>query len=452
MAARRNSFVPRTPDAGEPDPWSDIEHQILLNDAALSATRPPSRSLRAGGVVFASTIGNALGVTPAVIAVFGDFLVPIAAEFQWSRAAVSGALALVSVATALASPLAGRIADAIGARKTVLIGSAALAASIISLLLARPNAVLFYAQFGVIGVAGAVAGNMVYAKLLSEWFEARRGLWIGVAGGVGNGMGATFLPVLAALLLPVVGWRASFGAIGAVVLVGGWPIQYFLIKNAPVRGTTSALEHAVPAELEGVSASTALRSREFWLLATSLPIGGGCLVALFTTIVPLLTDRGFSLEIATGVIVACSLTAMVWEPTVGFLLDHTAKPRGLAPLYLVAAAALLIILTTTSPLMLIAGGVMLGLGLGAEGSALYFLLSRYFGRRAIGTISGVATGIWLGTGALATVLLNAVYDGGKSYRIAVLYILPLLVWNSAAVLFLGRYPFNARTDAPTPAG
>ena len=94
----------------------------------------------------------------------------------------------------------------------------------------------------------------------------------------------------------------------------------------------------------------------------------------------------------------------------------------------------------------------MGLGLGAEGSALYFLLSRYFGRRAIGTITGVATGILLGSGALATVLLNAVYDGGKSYRTAVLCILPLLAWNSAAVLFLGRYPFNSRTDAPAPAG
>jgi MFS family permease len=308
-----------------------------MSNAALSMAKvPAARSFQGGGVVFASTVGTALGVTPAVIAVFGDFLVPIAAEFQWSRARVSGALALVSVATALASPVAGRVADAIGARRTVLIGSVALAASIISLLWARPVPVLFYAQFAVIGVAGAVAGNMVYAKLISEWFEARRGLWIGVAGGVGNGMGATVLPVLAAILLPLVGWRGSFAAIGTVVLVLGVPIQYFLIQNAPARRTATADGHGLSAELEGVGANTALRSRDFWLLATSLPVGAGCLVALFTTLVPLLTDRGFSLGTATGVIVACSLTATVWEPTVGFLLDHTTRPRNLAPLYLLA--------------------------------------------------------------------------------------------------------------------
>jgi len=425
----------------------------MSTHAAVSlGSAPAARPMRAGGVIFASTMGNALGVTPAVIAVFGDFLVPISSEFHWTRAGVSGALALVSVATALVSPIAGRISDMIGARRTVLIGSMSLALAIISLFWARPTPALFYAQFAVIGAAGAVAGNMVYAKLLSEWFETRRGLWIGVAGGVGNGMGATFLPVLAGILLPIVGWRGSFAAIGGVVLCVGFPIQYFLIKNAPIRYASDGSINSASPMLEGLNAMTAFRSRTFWLLVTSLPIGAGCLVALFTTVVPLLMDRGFGIGIGTGVIVMCSVTATVWEPTVGFLLDHTTRPRNLGPLYLVAAIALVLILYATSPLLLMLGGVMLGLGLGAEASALFFLLSRYFGRRALGTISGVASAAMLGSGALATVLLNAAYDGGHSYRRAVLCIIPLLVWNAAAMLFLGRYPFNAETDAEAPAG
>jgi MFS family permease len=94
---------------------------------------------------------------------------------------------------------------------------------------------------------------------------------------------------------------------------------------------------------------------------------------------------------------------------------------------------------------------MMGLGLGAETSALYFLLSRYFGRVNLGTITGAATGVMLGSGALATILLNAAYDAHANYRLGVFCILPVLAWNAVAMLLLGRYPFNAETDARSPA-
>jgi hypothetical protein len=93
--------------------------------------------------------------------------------------------------------------------------------------------------------------------------------------------------------------------------------------------------------------------------------------------------------------------------------------------------------------LLAASAVMLAIGLGAESSALSFLLSRYFGRRALGAISGVAFGVMLGAGALTMVLLNAAYDAGLGYRVAVLCLIPVLIWNGAALLFLGPYPFNA---------
>ena len=105
-------------------------------------------------MVFAATVGNALGVTPTVTAVFGVFLVAIATEFGWSRAEVSGALAAVSVANMLASPIAGRIGDRWGARRTAVGGSLALGALILTLAIAPANTAVFYLQFVLIGVAG----------------------------------------------------------------------------------------------------------------------------------------------------------------------------------------------------------------------------------------------------------------------------------------------------------
>jgi hypothetical protein len=59
--------------------------------------------------------------------------------------------------------------------------------------------------------------------------------------------------------------------------------------------------------------------------------------------------------------------------------------------------------------------------------------------------------VMLGSGAVATILLNAAYDAHSNYQLGVCCILPLLLWNAVAMVLLGRYPFNAETDAPLAA-
>jgi MFS family permease len=424
---------------------ADLVSPSTPSSATLSlAAQSP---LRAAGVVVGSTIGNGMGVTPTITAAFGVFLVPIAAEFHWLRAGVSGAAAILSLATALASPLAGRLGDLWGARRSVLVGSLALGLAILSLGLAIANPIVFYLQFALIGAAGALPSSMLYAKLLAEWFETRRGLWMGIAGGVGNGLGATFIPVLAGVMLAATNWRGAFVGIALIVLLVGLPLQIVLLRKSATPQTGGADVVVDDVVYEGVSTSQALKSAKFWVLATALPIGGGCLTAMFATIVPLITDRGFSLAVATTAVAICGLTSTVWEPTVGYILDRSRQPRVLAPFYLIAAVGLYCLLHAPTPAVLFAGAVMVGIGLGSEFSALSFLLSRYFGRRELGAISGVAFAVLLGAGALALVLLNLTYDLSKSYAPAVLAITPFLVWNSLATVLLGRYRFGAGSDA-----
>lgn len=423
-----------------PDIRRDRHRKVLIAVSGTPATAlaPGSIARRRRGVVFASTVGNMLGVTPTVTAVYGVFLVAIAGEFGWSRARVGGALAVLSLATAVASPSAGRIADRFGVRRTVLAGSAALGLAIMVLALAPADPLIFYGQFALIGAIGALSNQMVFAKLIAEWFDEQRGLWIGIAGGIGNGLGATLLPIFAGVLFGRFGWRDAFVGIGLLVLLVSLPILYFLVRDPLVRRGTQDVE----AEFEGVELRAALATPTFWLLATAMPVGAGCLIALFSTLVPILTDRGFSLEAATIVLVAFALASTIWEPSTGAILDRTDGPRILAPFYWLAAGGLMMLITATTLPWLVVAGVLIGIGLGAESSALSFLLSRYFGRRALGAISGWAFGLLLGVGALATVALNLVYDRTGSYRVGIEAMVPLLAWNGAAMFLLGRYRYQ----------
>ena len=77
---------------------------------------------RAIGLMAACTIGAMTGVTPVVMITFGLFLAPIAEAFHWSRGFVSTAFLMLSLGMAAGSPIAGRISDHFGARRTILAG------------------------------------------------------------------------------------------------------------------------------------------------------------------------------------------------------------------------------------------------------------------------------------------------------------------------------------------
>jgi MFS family permease len=131
---------------------------------------------------------------------------------------------------------------------------------------------------------------------------------------------------------------------------------------------------------------------------------------------------------------------------VGFLLDHSKTARRLCPLYLLAVLGLLILLVAHGTLPILAAAVLIGIGMAGEFSALSYLISRYFGRKALGTISGVGFGLMTVVISVTTVMLNAIYDRTGSYRLAILAVIPFLVWNVVAPLLMGRYRYDASND------
>lgn len=425
-------------------------------NSPFDAVTRSSQRLRAAGVVVASTLGTVLGTTPAVSAVFGIILVPISREFAWTRVEVSSAAALLSMATAVSYPLAGWLCDRFGPRVAVIIGTVTLGLAILSLGVARPVHALFYFQFIVIGVAGSLPSAVVFGKILSQWFERRRGLWMGVVG-MGNGIGVMLFPLLVTAMLGPYGWRGAFMAIGVIVLLIGVPAQLLLLR-APRQVATSLLEPHDGTPAPGLTLGEALRSGRFWLLLSAMPLCGGALMAAVHMSVPLLESRGYSVTYGAQAMACVGLAAMVGEPLIGFFLDRTDQPRRLSGVYLLGIAGLFIMLHGQGPIVFALGGILLGLAIAGEFTALSYLLSRYFGLRALGSISGIAFGAVLAINAGFTLILNAVFDTTGSYAIAIMALMPILVWNAMVPRLLGPYPFAARRvpdeapELPPPQG
>ncbi|MFC0204623.1 MFS transporter [Novosphingobium soli] len=399
----------------------------------------PSRDHAPTRLALAAITGNLVCLTAAVSATFGTFLVPLSQELGWSRAAVSGVLGLVAIVAALSYPLIGRTMDRVGARPLILGGNVALALLIMSLSQTTGSLWLFYLQFGLIGLAGACCASPMIAKVVSNWFDARRGLMLGVTAGIGNGVGATMMPVVAGILLPLVGWRATYGVIGLIVLLVGFPLMWLWLHDSPAharaRGGQDGRSQATFAP-EGMTLREAASTRRFWLMLTAVASGAGGMTAVFTHVVPMMTDRGFGLGEATGVVATFALVTAAWQVVTGALLDRLRTPLLVVPMYAAAMVGLGVLQFGHGSLAMSAAGVLLGIGMGAEYGALSYFCSRYFGLRHFGSINAVLYAAVVLAQGLTPAMMDLSYGRTGSYDQAAIAIVATLGAGMVLLFFL----------------
>lgn len=147
-----------------------------------------------------------------------------------------------SLAFGLAMPFTGRFVDRIGTRRGLAIFMTAW--SIASMAHALGSGIL---SFGVCrAILGVTESNNFpsAAKAVSEWFPAKERATATGVYNCGAGLGALIAPpLIAGILIPRYGWRASFLTTGALgfILVWGWLRMYHLPAQHPA---------ATPVELD----------------------------------------------------------------------------------------------------------------------------------------------------------------------------------------------------------
>ena len=394
---------------------------------------------RPAGVVFACTVGNAVSVTPMVYTVFGLFLIPISSEFGWSRAAVSFVLFIIAVAGAISYPIVGRLIDRYGARPVILTGNVLFAASVASVSLVEASRFQFYFVYALIGISAAIPSSVMFTKVIAGWFDRRRGLFLGIAGGLGNGVGAALSPLFVFALISSYGWRAGFQGIGAAIILIGFPVLYLLLRDPPRDVSRSAAEHLE--KTAGLTLAEALKTPTFWIILAAIALGAGCMTAIFAHVVPMLVDRGIPAGQATTVLAMFSLVTAGWQIGMGYMLDRIPRPWIAAPFYLLALTGLVLLESTSSYPLLLLSAVLMGLGLGTEYGILPYFLSRYFGTRHYGAISGSMYGVIVLTQGLTPFLMDLVFDITGTYDPAIIAICIGLA--AGAVLITRLLPFHA---------
>src|SRR6185312_14730951 len=147
-----------------------------------------------------------VGFASLLVYTFGVFLKPLANEFGWSREAVSAAFGLAALSVAACSPALGYLLDRYPARRIILpcLTIFGLAFALLSKL--SPPIWHLYAIFIILGIVGNGTAHLAFTRVISTWFDERRGLAFSVLL-TGGAIGAMVLPSVAQSLISTVGWR-----------------------------------------------------------------------------------------------------------------------------------------------------------------------------------------------------------------------------------------------------
>ena len=227
------------------------------------------------------------------------FLKPVSLEFGWSRGQTSFAYTIASFASAAFGIIWGQVADKYGTKWFGLAGAISMSLTLLALssLDSIYQFYLLYFLFGALG--SALLFSPLYANV-GFWFRENPGLALGIAAS-GGAVGQAFIPHLSGILILSYGWQNAYIYLALIYISISLPIS-LLIKESPwrvdARSDAISEERHFPLSEKAVVAWISF-AVIFCCVCMSVPI---------MHLVPLLTDKGFSLEFSTFVL----MLLMIW--------------------------------------------------------------------------------------------------------------------------------------------
>jgi len=391
-------------------------------------------------VVLLSTAG--IRATPGLL------MVPLETEFGWSRTAISGAVAVNIALFGLLGPFAASLMDRWGVRRVVLSALALLSASVALTTLMRAEWQLMFLWGVLVGTGTGVTSMVLAAIIATRWFDARRGLVLGMLSAANATGQLIFLPVLARVVEHW-GWRA------ATLVVAGASAFVFLIAISFLRdrpedvgllryGQDRRAARPLAKPMNPLSAlGVAVRSRAFWVLAGTFFICGASTNGLIGThLIAACHDVGIPEVRSAGLLAMMGVFDIVGTTASGWLTDRYSSRALLFMYYTLRGLSLLFLPFTLQHADRLAWfAVFYGLDWIATVPPTVRLATEAFGQENTGVIYGwIGASHQLGASAAAFgagALRAALGDYAVAFHIAG----ALCVAAGIAILTVGRRAF-----------
>ncbi|MGI9328128.1 MAG: MFS transporter [Pseudomonadales bacterium] len=372
----------------------------------------------------------------------GALLLPITAEFGWSRAEFQSAMLFSQGLGALTGPLVGWLIDRYGARRIALPGI--FGVSVGFALAANMSGPLWmlYLAYGAMALLGAGSIPVTWTRAITTNFERRRGIALGLILS-GTGVCAILAPLYTTWLLTAFGWRTAYLGLALLPLVIAAPVV--LLKFRPAERLGSDPQSGAP--LWGYTLGQAFHLPRYWVLLASIFAVYLAVSGIAPNLIPALTDDGIDPSRAALALSCFGAAIIVGRLLVGYLIDLYWAP-GVAALALsLPVLGCWLLLGEPSFATALIAAALIGIGAGAELDLMSFLAARYFGLAHYAKIYAVLYASLAICSGTAPMLFAWVYDTLGSYDVAFSVAAGLFALGAVLVLCLGRYPDIAVADS-----
>ncbi len=401
---------------------------------------------KAWWVVGGCAIASIFGLMSILVGAIPTLAVEMERDTDWSRGSIMGTIGVVVLTGAFLGPYVGKLVDRQGGRRWIIGGQIGMTLAVIGSAYVGSSQGAFYAMIFLAGIFAVGASPISYMKVLVPWFDAKRGMALGLSA-VGVGVSAIALPLITAPLAEAYGWRQTLAIYGLVSLILAVPLQVWLVRDYP---RDIAGEEAVLAD-----SSTGFWQafRETWrdyphfrMVILIFTVMGMAHAGIVLNMVPMQEDNGMSKAMAAGTQSALGVSLIFGRVIGGWLLDKFDSPKPLLAGIIPALVGIAMLGMVTDWRLVYVAACMIGLGSGIENDGIPYLTSRYFPQEHFAKLSASIQSFSALALAFGPAMAAMTHDATGSYFLACIISSALLIGVAAMVYLLPGY--NARPDSP----
>jgi MFS family permease len=291
------------------------------------------RNIHYGWAMIAVTFLTAL-VSAAAVGAPGVFIVPLQKEFGWSTAEISSAMSIRFVLFGLMAPFAAALMNRYGLRNVTLSALLVVVSSLL-LSLAMTKVWQLMLLWGVaVGIGTGMTALVLGATVAARWFNARRGLVVGILTASAATGQLIFLPILASITehsnwrwaLALMCVMLAVAALGVLLVMRDRPSD---LELRPYGDTGTQPITAPPPNNAPIMAAAlgalcdAAKTRVFWILFATFFICGASTNGLVQVhLIPMCLDFGIPQIQAAGLLAAMGVFDFVGTIASGWLSDR----------------------------------------------------------------------------------------------------------------------------------
>ena len=386
---------------------------------------------------------------------YGVFFKAIAEDFGGSRLGVAIGLTVTNAVGAIAAPYVGRALDKYPLRNVMGIGALFMAFGFLGLSFVQ-NELQFYLVLGLfIGFGASSMGNLATSKLVTNWFDKRRGTALGIAA-AGVSLSGVIMPYISAELIENFGWRQGFLVYSAFTFLVVVPLIFRLVISRP-EDVGLRPDGAMPIKFDDGSilppvekAPPKMRLLElfkehnFRMIVLTFSLLFCSMSATLTHMIPRLTDFGYTLVEASLVMSLCAGFGVFGKLSFGWLSDRLSVRKVMAIVIFMQFTGQYLMFSSLDYLTFAIGASMFGYGVGGVVPMHGAVVGKTFGRDRFGAVLGLMRPAMFPIQILGVPFAGWIFDVTGSYDVAFQVFLGLYFLAALAVSFY-RQPAKSVT-------